>query len=76
MKPRFQSQQFPAHMSQYYQEKETQETTLEVVNEDTTDSVFHKKVFSICDIIGNFGEGFILVHFEGYIYLVDQHAAS
>ena len=47
-----------------------------MVNEDTNESVFHKKVFSICDIIGNFGDGFILVHYEGYLYLVDQHAAS
>ncbi len=46
------------------------------MSEDTNDSVFHKKVFSICDIIGNFGDGFILVHFEGYLYLIDQHAAS
>lgn len=75
MKPRFQSQQFPAYMSDYYKEKE-QEDTLEIVNEDTNESVFNKKVFSICDIIGNFGDGFILVHFEGYLYLVDQHAAS
>lgn len=63
MKPRFQSQQFPAHMSEYYKDKETNEQTLEIVTEDTSDSVFHKKVFSICDIIGNFGDGFILVHF-------------
>lgn len=46
------------------------------MTEDTNDSVFNRKVFSICDIIGNFGDGFILVHFEGYLYLVDQHAAS
>jgi DNA mismatch repair ATPase MutL len=46
------------------------------VSEETTDSVFHRKVFSICDIIGNFENGFILIHFEGFLYLVDQHAAS
>lgn len=46
------------------------------MSEDTNESVFNKKVFSICDIIGNFGDGFILVHFEGHLYLVDQHAAS
>ena len=76
MKPRFESQQFPAYMSEYYKEKEENEETLNIVSEDTNDSVFHKKAFSICDIIGNFGDGFIVVHYEGYLYLVDQHAAS
>jgi DNA mismatch repair ATPase MutL len=28
MKPRFQSQQFPAHMSEYYKDKELNEDTL------------------------------------------------
>ncbi len=63
-------------MSDYYKEKELTEDTLEIVSEDTNDSVFHRKVFSICDIIGNFENGFILIHYEGYLYLVDQHAAS
>lgn len=30
----------------------------------------------MCQVLGNIGNAFIICHFQGKIYLVDQHAAS
>ena len=76
MKPRFQSLQFPAYMSPYSTQHYLEQETLNLTSLNQHEDVFHKQVFSICDIIGNFGDGFILLHFDGCLYLVDQHAAS
>lgn len=75
MTSKSQSHQFPGYMSEYYKAKQN-EDTLEIINEETSESVFHRQAFSICEIIGNFENGFIVIHFEGLLYLVDQHAAS
>jgi DNA mismatch repair ATPase MutL len=38
--------------------------------------IFIKEGFNLCQIIGNFGNAFIICYYDGKIYLVDQHAAS
>ena len=41
-----------------------------------SDSTFNQRAFQTCDIVGNFDKSFIIIHWQGKFYLVDQHAAS
>jgi hypothetical protein len=45
MKAWTQSHQFPEHMSNYWKAKEDRDFSLMVINEDTNESIFHRRIF-------------------------------